>query len=137
MAKRTGTETAQALIDAIGYPGTMALVKALGGKQIKIPSGRGPGSTSAWLDELLGVETARRLRAAFASEIVSVPKLTAQAKAARNRAIVHDFDRSVPMLEIVLKYDLTERQIRTILSQPAGDCELGRGAVDDRQSTLF
>lgn len=132
------SETADALMDAIGAAATMALVRHYGGKVVRIPDGSGrPGPFSAWIEAHLGAEAALGLSATFGGEALAVPKLAAQARAARNRLLVKDYDAGLGMLELVRKYDLTERQIRTILNRPAEADTLGRGAGDDKQLGLF
>ena len=136
MAKRS--ETAEALVEAIGFDATMRLVAVLGGKVIKIPNGLGKaGAFCALLDEILGVEAARCLKARFGGEKMHVPMLSAQIKAARNRLIIADYDNRVAMLSIVRKHELSERQIRTILNSPPAEETALRRVVDDRQLGLF
>lgn len=136
MAKRS--ELAEAIVAAIGLEAAQCLVREYGGKQIKIPDGSGRGGTfSAWLDAALGVEPARKLRAAFGGDCITVPMLYDQMLAARNSLIIADYDSGLSMLEMVRKYRRTERQIRTILNSPLGDATLGGCAVDDRQLGLF
>jgi hypothetical protein len=136
MEKRSSL--AAALVDGIGYEATMVLVRELGGKRIKVPDGSGrQGAFSAWLDENLGLQAAARLRATFGGEDISVPKLTQQAKDARNALIVADYNGGMSMLEMVKKYDLCERQLRDIINRPVVEATLGRGVVDDRQLGLF
>lgn len=136
MAK--GNELADAMVKAIGLEATRTLVRAYGGKRIKVPNGRGrPGSFSAWLDENIGLEAARCFRAAFGGEDIGVPKLYAQAIAARNRIIIGEYDGGKSMHDLVRDHDLTERQIRNILNSPVGDDSFDMRAVDDRQMGLF
>lgn len=136
MARRS--ELADTLVETIGLEAAQRLVREYGGKQIKIPDGSGrAGTFSAWLDEALGIEPARALRATFGGECITVPMLYAQMLAARDRLIVTDYDGALTMLELVRKYHLTERQIRTILNRPVGDETLGQRVVDDRQMGLF
>ena len=136
MAKRS--ETAEALVDAIGFDATMRLVAVLGGKVIKIPNGLGKaGAFCALLDEVLGTEPARCLKLRFGGEKMHVPMMTDQVKAARNRLIVADYDSQMVMLALVRKYSLSERQIRTILNSPPAEETALRRVVDDRQLGLF
>lgn len=136
MARRS--ELADTLVETIGLEAAQCLVREYGGKQIKVPDGSGrAGAFSAWMDEALGVEPARALRATFGGECITVPMLYAQMLAARDRLIVADYDAGLSMLELVRKYKLTERQIRTILNRPAGDASFGQRVVDDRQMGLF
>lgn len=136
MAKRS--ELAETLVETIGLEAAQRLVREYGGKQIKIPDGTGrAGAFSAWLDEALGIEPARALRAMFGGECITVPMLYAQMLAARDHLIVADYDGGLTMLELVRKYRLTERQLRTILNRPAGDTSIGQRVIDDRQLGLF
>lgn len=136
MAKRS--RLADTLVDTIGLEAARVLIKEYGGKQIKIPDGsRRGGAFSAWLDEALGVEAARALKATFGGEEITVPVLYDQMLAARNRLIVADYEAGLCMLDLVRKYRLTQRQIRTILNTPLGDDMFGQRVVDDRQMGLF
>lgn len=136
MAKRS--ELADDLVETIGYEAAKCLVRAYGGKQIKIPDGSGRADTfSRWMDEELGLEAARALRARFGGDRITVPMLYDQMLTARNRLIVADYDGDMTMLELIRKYQLTERQLRTILNSPIGDDSFGPRVVDDRQLGLF
>ena len=131
-------ETADMLVEVIGLEGTLRLIQEYKGKQITIPSGRGrPGTFSAWLDDNLGIEPARRLRARCANERITVPMAKDQARQARNRMLIADYDAGMPMLELIHKYDLCERQIRAILNSPAPTSALIALPRDDRQLGLF
>lgn len=131
-------ELAEAMIEAIGLEATRTLVRLYGGKRIKVPSGKGkPGSFSAWLDDNLGLEAARRFRATFGGEDIAVPKLYAQLIAVRNRLIVEDYSAGLAMLDLVMKHQLTERQIRSIINRPLADIDFALPVVDDRQMGLF
>lgn len=136
MAKRS--KLADTLVDTIGLDAARQLISAYGGKQIKIPDGsRRGGAFSVWLDEALGIEAARALKAVFGGEEITVPMLYDQAMAARNRLIVADYESSMSMLELVRKYHLSQRQIRTILNSPIADDSYVARVVDDRQMGLF
>lgn len=138
MEKKEKTDIVRTLVETIGLGATQRLVQEFGGKQLRIPDGSGrTGTFSTWLDEALGIEAARKLRAMFGGESITVPKLHAQTLAARDRLIVADYDGGLPMIELIRKYSLTQRQIRTILCRPAGDDSLVQRVVDDRQLGLF
>lgn len=129
---------AEMLVEVIGLEGAMRLIQEYKGKQITIPSGAGkPGSFSFWLDENLGVENARRLRARCGNERITVPMLKDNARVARNRMLIADYDTRMPMLELIHKYDLSERQIRAILNSPMPAGGVVVPARDDRQMGLF
>lgn len=132
-------ETADMLVEVIGLEGTLRLIQEYKGKQITIPSGIGrAGTFSAWLDDNLGIEPARRLRARCANERITVPMAKDQARLARNRMLIADYDAGMPMLDLIHKYDLCERQIRAIINSPVplGDL-LVVPVRDDRQLGLF
>lgn len=136
MARRS--EIAEAIVEAIGLGPAQCLIQHYGGKQIQIPDGSGRGGVfSLWLDKELGVEAARQLKAMFGGERITVPMCKAQLLSARNALIVADYDQGRSLLELVRKYQLTERQIRTILNTPLGDARIGTAVVDDRQMGLF
>lgn len=131
-------ETVGMLVEVIGLEATLRLIQEYKGKQITIPAGTGKaGAFSAWLDDNLGVEAARRLRARCGNERITVPMLKENARLARNRMLVADYDGGQPMLELIHKYDLGERQIRAILNspQPAGGVVVP--VRDDKQMGLF
>lgn len=132
-------ETADMLVEVVGLEGTLRLIQEYKGKQITIPSGTGrAGTFSAWLDENLGIEPARRLRTRCANERITVPMAKDQARLARNRMLIADYDAGMPMLDLIHKYDLCERQIRAIINSPVPVGELQVVPVrDDRQMGLF
>ena len=135
MAKRS--RLADTLFETIGLEAAKVLINAYGGKQIKIPDGSRRGGTfSTWLDEHLGLDAANSLRSVFGGEAITVPMLYDQMLAARNRNIVADYG-VISMLEMVRKYRLSQRQIRTILNSPLADEEFGECVKDDRQMGLF
>lgn len=136
MAKRS--EIADILVEGMGLEATKTLVRYFGGKQIKIPDGSGrAGVFSQWLDENLGIPAANWLRGTFGGSSITVPMLYDQALCARNRQIVADYDGGLSMLEIIRKYNRTERQIRTILNSPIDGDSFALPVVDDRQLGLF
>lgn len=136
MAKRS--DIAADMIRAIGFEPTQVLIKGFGGKQIRIPGGSGrEGALGAWLDENLGSAAATALKAHFGGERLTVPRGYAEALNARNRSIVADYDAGMNILDLIKKYSLTERQLRTILNQPLADEAPRLAPVDDKQLGLF
>lgn len=136
MARRS--KLADTLVETLGLDAARVFIGAYGGKQVKIPDGsRRGGAFSVWLDEALGVEAARALKAVFGGEEITVPMLYAELIAARNRLIVADYEAGMSMLELVRKYHLSQRQIRTILNSPIDDDSYVARVVDDRQLGLF
>lgn len=118
MVKHSGI--AEEIVSVVGYQAAARLFSYFGGKQVKIPDGTGrSGSFVVKLIELLGEDGFQKLSARFGGEAMTVPKGKAAALIARNRKIVADYDSNTPMLELVRRYDLCERQIRSILGRPA------------------
>lgn len=113
------SETADQIVITIGFEAASKLFKAYGGKQVLIPNGLGrPGPFSLWLKENLGEAAVDALQRNFGGERITVPKGKVFAMIARNRHIVADYNAGTPLLDLVRKYDLTERRLRTILNQP-------------------
>lgn len=85
--------TAQRLIEAIGLPATLALVKHFGGRTIMPPMGIQPAGVirRAELEEAIGAEAAGRLAEAF-REPVSIPLCTAALRAVDREALRDAFD---------------------------------------------
>lgn len=117
MAK--GSEVADHIVDAIGVSAAKMFFTYYGGMQVHIPDGSGrPGLFVERLIDLLGEPAYKSLIARFGGERITVPKGHAAALIARNRRIVADYSAGTPMLELVQRYDLSERQIRSILNRP-------------------
>lgn len=110
---------ADEIVSAIGYAEAARFFSHFGGKQIKIPNGRGtPGVGVYRLREFFDEKTFQKLITRFGGENITVPRGKAKAMIARNKQIVADFDVGVDMLELIHRYNLCERQIRTILNRP-------------------
>lgn len=89
-----------------------------GGKQLTIPFGkRRDGAFVLHLIELLGEEGFKSLSARFGGENLTIPRNKAAAFIARNKKIIADYNSGARMLELIKRYDLSERQIRTILNR--------------------
>lgn len=113
------SEIADEIVRVLGCEAAGRFFAAYGGKQILIADGTGrPGTFAAALIRLLGGKKFKMLQAHFGGERFTVPKGKAQAMIARNRQIVADYDAGATLLELVRKYDLTERRIRDILKRP-------------------
>lgn len=110
------------IVSVIGLEKARLFLGHYGGKVAKIPWGSGKrGCFTKHLIELLGEDAYKELVARFGGERLYLPKTysKADAMAARNRKILADFaSGSSSMLDLVRRYDLCERQIRTILNYP-------------------
>lgn len=109
---------ADEIVSVIGYAPAKVFFAHFGGKVVTIPFGmRRDGSFVERLIELLGEPAFNALVGRFGGERMAVPKGHAAALIARNRQIVADYDAGARMLELVRRYSLTERQIRSILGR--------------------
>lgn len=107
------------IVDVVGFEKAAQLFVYYGGKQLKIPFGTGStGAFAARLIELLGEDGYKAFVARFGGESMTIPKGKPAALIARNRKIVADYDAGSTMLNLVQRYDLSERQLRTILGRP-------------------
>ncbi len=131
--------TLRNLIDAIGRDATFRLVNEYGGQYRRVP--RKP---QAWVIKALGKVDGARFCNQFAELQLTIPKAERWKRAERNRQIRADFDAKMPIHDLVTKYDLTAKQIHSILNEPAEPCdEYGFSAMpyypngDDRTIDLF
>ena len=112
-------ELAEEIISVIGKEAAMRLFNSHGGMVVKIPTGTGKGGAFVQqLIELIGETGYKSLIARFGGERLAIPKGKAMALLTRNRAIVADYCAGSSSHELVRRYRLTMRQIRTILSSP-------------------
>lgn len=117
MVKRSGI--AEEIVSIVGFEAAARLFVYYGGKQVKIPFGTRPaGAFTKRLIELLGEDGYRALIARFGGEHFTIPKGKPAALIARNRQIVADYTAGASMLDLIQRYDLCERQIRSILNRP-------------------
>lgn len=137
MAMDKGIPLVDQLIDAIGVDATEVLLRGFGGKIMRIPYGRGTaGVFTDWLVNNIGQVATQALIGRFGGERLALPKDQATLLASRNALIVEDYDAGMSMIELVRKYDRTERQIRTIIGRPVLKIDR-KPVVDDRQLGLF
>lgn len=117
MLKHSGI--AEEIVSIVGYPAAARLFSHYGGRQVKIPNGGGKaGLFVARLIELLGEDGYKSLIERFGGEQLTIPKGKPAALIARNRQIVADYTAGASMLDLIQRYDLCQRQIRSILNRP-------------------
>ena len=119
--------TIQTLAALIGLPKTLRLVEELGGTtfpvaQVKTRLGE---IRFAALAEVVGEDAARVIAQHFASEKLYIAKCADALRMIRNRAIGEEFDAisaehgsPTAVVQLALKYRLSDRQIEKILKQP-------------------
>ncbi|MDR0701293.1 MAG: hypothetical protein LBF61_02620 [Azoarcus sp.] len=122
---------AQELIALIGWDATLALIKHMGGVNLRVPLGfnNNPAGAqrAALLEDILGHEAAARLIAACGGTVLQIPTLRHALARARNAAIRADYDAGATLEELAIKYRLTSRAISAILK--GSDTEGARLAV--------
>lgn len=111
----------------IGEAATARLVDELGGQEISVPKGEG-GESFARLAEVVGQDNAKALCGVYGGDRLSVPLCRAVQKATRNAGIRADYDAGLGWHHLVKKYDLCERQLRTILGR-GEDPGAGQGSL--------
>jgi hypothetical protein len=117
------------LAEVIGLAATLRLVEGWGGLRQYVPA---PAHLHADhpLVRQLGREAARRLAEHYAREKIDVPRCLSALRAARDRRIVAEHEQGASGRELAMRYQLTERQIWTILAReqpenPTGDLFAG------------
>lgn len=128
----------QQFIDLVGVGPTLALVRALGGNVIKVPSReRSEGRLRARLIEIMGERAALLFIDRYAAETLAIARCAAAARDERDRRIIADYDAGQRVAMLAGKYILTERQIRTILKRSPRESAIGIEAGQVRQISLF
>ncbi|MBF0368569.1 MAG: hypothetical protein HQL52_03840 [Magnetococcales bacterium] len=108
-------EAFQEVAEVTGLPGALKMIKKYKGTRLFIPK---KFSAQHALAELLGIEQARRLGKRFGGEVLMIPQAKKAFRTIRNRKIVRRYDEGVPVRRLAVEYDLTERSIYVILSDP-------------------
>lgn len=116
------------LVDLLGPTAVSALVKAFGGLVLIVPKRR-DGQAYQRIEEVAGPEAAGKLVEVFGGSPVYVAKMHADLLAARNRQIRAEYDAGISVKELARRYNLTERQIWTILGRAEDPCAPGQGSL--------
>ncbi|MBF0402285.1 MAG: helix-turn-helix domain-containing protein [Magnetococcales bacterium] len=103
------------IVEILGLGSTLQLVKSHGGTRLFIPK---QAKVQHHLADLLGIEQARRLSNHFGGESLTIPRMANAMRGKRNREIVRRYDRGESVRVLAHAYNLTDRQIYTILSRP-------------------
>jgi Mor family transcriptional regulator len=98
----------------IGLEDTARLISARGGRRIYIPK---IIKESHWLSVLLGQEQAESLAGHFGGNVVDIPKSTVLHDQNRNQEIVGLYSDGCSVAKLAVKFDLTERRVRSILGK--------------------
>ena len=101
------------MAETLGLTITMQIVKAHGGTRLFVPK---QVHAQHHLANLLGLEQARRFSKHFGGESLTIPRMARAMRNKRNREIVHRYDTGDSVRVLAHAYNLTDRQIYTILS---------------------
>lgn len=128
------------IVDLVGLPATMALVRAYGGIYLKVPTGaRADGAVRARLIALMGEDAAAALIRTYGGERVAIARCEAALRDERDSRIIAAYDANTSAATIALRENMTERHVRNILKRVPGE---GHGVgelvkADDKQLGLF
>lgn len=126
------------MAQVIGLPAVMALSRAYPGVRLKIPRHVERSEvTYKRLSGIMGDEAARLMFRHHAGEIITVPRCSQVLRDVRDLAIIADYENNMSILDLALKYALSERALRTVLKRsPSGILAELKPANDD-QLNLF
>lgn len=108
--------TGRELAEAIGLLPTLELMRSFGGSRLFVPSGIADAQS---LCDVLGRDAAAALVARYGGNSLEPATLQAVERLLRDNAIRADFDAGASLHELVRRYRLTGRAIRTILKASA------------------
>jgi hypothetical protein len=100
--------------EVVGWQGVATLLHRCGGTRLFIPRRL---KAQHKLATLLGFEAAQKMSAYFGGETLTIVRGSRAKKAIRNRRIVHRYGEGERVSVLALAFELTERQIYTILSR--------------------
>lgn len=112
------------LVDLVGMPATMALVRAYGGTCInKVPvhGAREGGAIRVRLIELMGAEAALKLIQTYSGERLPIARCEAALRDERDTRIIAAYDANTSAATLALREGMTERHVRNILKRVPGD----------------
>jgi|SRR5690554_5167497 len=113
------------LVDIIGLPAVLQLMKAFGGTEVWVPEKL---SHAHDLVAAIGPEAAQTLCEYMARERLKVPRGKAIEIEVRNRGIRRERQEGSKLAELARRYKLTDRQVLNILNAEP---------EDDRQQDMF
>jgi len=102
------------MAQVLGWPATIAFVRAFGGKRVYIPK-RLTSAGVAIFEETLGVDGAAKLVQYLGDTALNVPACRSALNHARNVEIVRAYTAGKSINELVERYGITFRHIQNIL----------------------
>ena len=116
------------IIEVTGEASALKLVKAFGGKTVRLPAIRNINAENE-LAQCIGIEALSTIcRETGGGRWLYIPKCQRGLIQERNRKIVEEYSSGIKVRELVTRYHVCDRQIWNIL---------GSTVVDDRQVSLF
>ena len=113
-------EFLQEIVELIGFEATLRLVERFGGIRVWVPDRPRKLTEEHPLVIAVGIVAARKMCERFALEFLPIPKATAAIRHARNRQILHLYQvEGWTAARLARHFELTERQIYSILATPA------------------
>lgn len=103
------------MTDLIGLPATMQIVQRHGGTRLWVPALIETLAPDHKLVKLVGMAAARTLSEQYGGETLEIPKAERALRAIRDKAIREQWPAK-SQSQLATEYNLTERQVRTILS---------------------
>ena len=100
------------LSDAVGFGPAIEIARRWGGRELRVPVKVGPGDPLALA---LGLETARKLVAAFGAQILQLPVERNALLDLRNAAIVRMAAEGTSQEKIGLEFGLTRQAVAHVL----------------------
>lgn len=118
-------KTAIELVNLIGFPAAMELIRALGGRTVTFPKGKRADwqSQREFIVEIVGEADATALAEYFDGVPVYIPRCAKALRAERNRRIISVYDVSIrqasgraAVAAIAENFGMTERNVYLILN---------------------
>ncbi|MBF0448444.1 MAG: hypothetical protein HQL67_09610 [Magnetococcales bacterium] len=103
--------------EVVGLQGALTLLNRCGGTRLFIPRRL---KAQHKLADLLGLEAARLMSAYFGGETLTIVRGSRAKKLARNRSLIRRYNGGERVAELAVAFELTERQVYTILSKDNG-----------------
>lgn len=119
-------ESLAEVVRAIGLPATLKLIERFGGVRIYVPQPEHIDEDHP-IARAIGLADARTLAGIRGKERMELPRAARALRLVRDRALRRDYE-SMSESQCALKYQVTERQVRSII---------GRAEEDERQTALF
>ena|GEM_PF-1022537 len=110
-------ESLRDVVDLIGFAAAQLLIQHYGGTHIYIPH-FSHATADHPIAKIIGQQHLQQMTKLWGGDELHVPKAAALARLIRNKHIKEDA-KKLSHTELAIKYDMSERAIRSILSNPS------------------